>query len=219
MRTVLSTLLAPHASPVFGAAKLVEHEVAALRALHLLGVIQTDADEYDLVETLRITRAKARALMYQVALRNPQSAESVDESLRLALISRQLVRDGQFFLLEVPDPLTMDRLRKRVRVNGDITDGSFSGSVAKLPERALIRLAEDLIPAHVRAEAIRKWSEAGVHDPSWQSAIKEFLLSISKKVVDEAGVSALQSLGHHLRPLFSDAFATLKPFVLQHVKV
>lgn len=52
---VVKILLAPHGSPVFGAAKVVEHEVAALKALKLLSYIAHSADEFDLVERLRGT--------------------------------------------------------------------------------------------------------------------------------------------------------------------
>jgi len=39
----LKDLLVPHFAPVFGAAKLVEHEVAAFRALKLLGYLHSPA--------------------------------------------------------------------------------------------------------------------------------------------------------------------------------
>lgn len=59
----LEIFLAPHTSPVFGAAKSVEHEVAALNALKLLGYLTNNADEFELVESLRVTKPKARALL------------------------------------------------------------------------------------------------------------------------------------------------------------
>ena len=64
LQEALRFLLQPHAAPVFGAAKTVEHEVAALQALKVLGVIRPAADEFDLVESLRVTKTKARSLIY-----------------------------------------------------------------------------------------------------------------------------------------------------------
>ena len=49
LRSAMQYLLRPHAAPVFGAAKTVEHEVAALNALKELSYIAPDADEFDLV--------------------------------------------------------------------------------------------------------------------------------------------------------------------------
>jgi hypothetical protein len=51
LKEAIKFLLDPHASPVFGAAKTIEHEIAAFNALQTLGYIQENADEYDLVES------------------------------------------------------------------------------------------------------------------------------------------------------------------------
>lgn len=80
LREALRLMLRPHAFPVFGAARTIEHEVAALNALKVLGNIKANADEFELVETLRVTKSKARALLYQAALRNgkPLTEDFVD---------------------------------------------------------------------------------------------------------------------------------------------
>lgn len=46
VREAIATLLAPTLRDWFGAAKAVEHEVAAVRALQLLGAIRPNADEF-----------------------------------------------------------------------------------------------------------------------------------------------------------------------------
>jgi len=65
LKDALSCLLHVHASPVFGAAKKIEHEVAAIKALQRLGAISPEPDKYELVIALRVTKAKARSLLYQ----------------------------------------------------------------------------------------------------------------------------------------------------------
>ena len=67
LQKALQFLLKPQAAPVFGAAKTVEHEIAGLQALKVLGVIRPAADEFDLVESLRVTKTKARSLIYHAA--------------------------------------------------------------------------------------------------------------------------------------------------------
>lgn len=68
LRSALHLLLRPHAEPVFGAAKTVEHEVAALNALKTLGYIGHAADEFDLVERLRATKSGSIAKTPEGAL-------------------------------------------------------------------------------------------------------------------------------------------------------
>ena len=58
------------------------------------------------------------------------------------------------YLIEVPYPLVMDKLRQRVRKLGYISDGSFSGSIAKISEDALVALIEDLLDDRIKNEII-----------------------------------------------------------------
>lgn len=93
LQEALQFLLKPHAAPVFGAAKTVEHEIAALQALRVLGIIRPAADEFDLVESLRVTKTKARSLIYHAALRAESSQASIDAALRNALASTSSIEE------------------------------------------------------------------------------------------------------------------------------
>jgi len=112
LRSALRILLKPHTVPVFAAVKVIEHEVAALKALRQLGFLPANFDEYALVETLRVTKQKARSLLYQAALRGTQSEAEYENELRVVLSSPRIQRESKssLFLIEVPQPLTMDRL-------------------------------------------------------------------------------------------------------------
>jgi hypothetical protein len=65
LREALRIMFKAHASPIFGAARVFEHEIAALGALQHLQCLPAQSDEYELVMALRVTRAKARSLLYQ----------------------------------------------------------------------------------------------------------------------------------------------------------
>lgn len=158
----LSVLLSAHAAPVFGAAKPIEHEVAAFRALQSIGVLSSKPDEYELVTTLRVTKPKARALLYQVALRSMPTGRSIDDQLRELLTTPTVLRDYDAVLIEVPDPFQMDMLRQRVRRLGYLSDGSFSGSIARIPLRALSALVADLIPDSAQADVKKALRDQGV---------------------------------------------------------
>ena len=146
LKAALEHLPAAHALPVFGAAKQVEHEVAALRALKILGALPDNADEYTLVTTLHITNAKARNLLYQDALRTLTSPKQIDDALRAIAMQPNAVKDGDLFLLEVPQPVLMDALRQSVRQLDYLTDDSCAESIARFPQRAFAALNEDLVP-------------------------------------------------------------------------
>lgn len=177
----LSMLLKAHASPVFGAAKAVENEVAALRAMQRLGAISADPDEYELVMTLRITRTKARSLLYQSALRSGFSEADIQSALKRLLTAPRVCREGDKVLIEVEDPFMMDCLRQKVRKVGFISDGSFSGSLAKISIPALAALINDLLSTEQQSEAQRRLRAQGVLGDNLTSMI----------------VSAFGALGRH----------------------
>lgn len=198
----LKDMLAPHAAPVFGAAKVVEHEVAAFRALQRLGYLPTQPDEYDLVMALRVTKPKARSLLYQVALRRTFSKEETDAALRQLLSQPRVSKEGDKVLIEVADPLLMDRLRQRVRQLNFISDGSFSGSLAKLPVPALSALIEDLIPEDQRPAICQILKKQGVRGDDRQGLIAAVVGQLGKRAAGTAGERLAEQIGDEIGDFF-----------------
>ena len=75
---------------------------------------------------LRITKAKARSLLYQVALRRSLGKEEIDTALRHPISQPRVIKEGDKVIIEVADPLLMDRLRQRVRQLNHVSDGRLS---------------------------------------------------------------------------------------------
>ena len=200
LKAALEHLLAAHTLPVFGAAKQVEHEVAALRALKMLGAPPDNADEYTLVTTLRITKAKARNLLYQDALRTLTSPQQIDDALRALVVQPTATKDGDLILLEVPQPFLMDALRHRIRQLGFLSDGSFSGSIARLPQRALAALIEELIPPAERQSVAARLRRQGIEGDDLQSLVHG--------LIKTAGRAAAGAAGEHLGATIAENLGT-----------
>ena len=212
LQNIVKVLLKPHASPVFGAVKAVEHEVAALDALKTLGYLDADADEYNLVEGLRVTKAKARALLYNSALRQMGDESEIDSQLRLVVGNCVLCKDGDMFLFEVAQPLTMDRLRQRIRKLGFISDGTFSGSVARIPGDALAALVEALIPLSVveKKAALKKLQAAGYEEKDLKSIIKKITIAAATAFAGKAAGSLVEQSTNELWPFLCGQIEEIK---------
>jgi hypothetical protein len=208
LHDVLKVLLKPHASPVFGAVKVIEHEIAALNALRMLGYLASNADEYSLVEGLRVTKAKARSLLYNSALRQMDDESEVDAQLRLIVGRCILCKDGDMFLFEVPQPLTMDRFRQRVRKLGFISDGTFSGSVARIPGDALVALVEALMPMPEaqKKSTIKKLHAAGYEGKDFASIIKRVAISAASTVGGKVAGYLAEETANVLWPFLTGKF-------------
>ena len=203
LRSALKLLLKPHTISVFAASKLVEHEIAAFNALKTLGYISNDADEFNLVEKLRVTKAKARSLLYQAALREISDLPAEIDAIKKILSNPRMQRDGdKMFLVEVPQPLTMDRLRSRVRTLGFLTDGSFSGSVARMPEAALVALVESLVTEQERATLLAVLISRGLTDTSWRGVLQGAVKKIGSKVAGQAGEAIADECGNAIGAVF-----------------
>lgn len=209
-REALSLLLGVHASPVFGAAKAVEHEVAAFLALQKLGFLSERPDEYELVMALRITKAKARSLLYQVGLRRLQTPEQVDAALRALLSEPRVMKEGDTLFIEVPDPLMMDCLRQRIRKLGFFSDGSFSGSVAKVSSRALAALIAELIPKENRTAVNKQLRQHGVSGDDLPGLVCGALSALGKSAAGGVGEHVGDKIGEFFVNGATSAFVWLR---------
>ena len=63
VRAVLAQLLSQYLNPAFGALPKNEVELLMLNSLAQLGAISAEPQVYELVASLRVTRAKARGLL------------------------------------------------------------------------------------------------------------------------------------------------------------
>lgn len=217
LREILSDLLSVNFTPVFGAAKSIEHEIAAFKAFQCLGVLSANPDEYELVMKLRVTKAKARSLLYQAALRESTIQEGVDDALRSLLSAPRVTKDGDMVLIEVPQPLLMDFLRHRVRALGFISDGSFSGAVAKVPLPAIAALVADLIPAERRKSVESTLRAHGVPGTGLSDLVSGSLSQFGRKVAGAAGAKAGERIGSKLGDFFGEHLDGVFDWIGEHL--
>lgn len=152
---------------------------------------------------LRVTNAKARSLLYQVALRRTLSKEETDAALRQLLSQPRVIKEGDKVIIEVADPLLMDRLRQRVRQLNYISDGSFSGSLAKLPVPALSALIKDLIPENQWPAVCKAHKKLGVRGDGLQGLIAAVVVQLGRRT---AGAEE-EHIAAHIGDSIGDFFA------------
>ena len=105
--------MSPHFQPVFGSSKLIEPELAALRALQRAGLLGVDpVDDFALVNHLRVTRTRARNLLYAVALREVEAELNFQSCLQQLLLHSRIHLDlsNRWVSLEAVDPFLMDKV-------------------------------------------------------------------------------------------------------------
>jgi hypothetical protein len=200
VRAVLTQLLSQYLNPAFGALPKNEVELLMLNSLAQLGAISAEPQVYELVSSLRVTRAKARGLLYNRELRQSSTAD-LDQKIKNLLKRPLLQKDGELFVLEVENPLLADHLRAKLHSLGYLSDGSFSPSLIKLSLAAVCALIESLLTAEEVRRVQAALVAAGAPDSSFKGVLKATLKKLASKIAADSGEALLNKASELMSPI------------------
>lgn len=144
-------------------------------------------------------------------LRTLTSPQQINDVLRALVGQSTATKGGDLIVLEAPQPFLMGSLHHRVRQLVFLSDGSFACSIARLPQRALAALIEDLIrPADHKsvAERLRRQDIEG-------DDLQSLVLGLIKTAGRAAAGSAGEQLGAPLAEGVGVAFKHLNEAIAQ----
>ena len=202
----LREILTRVTQPAFGVLPQRELDLMMFQLMRETGVLEPDASLYSLMTSLRISRAKARNLMFEAEIRETEGGGSLDARVRAAISSpRGFVRDGSYLVLGIENPVVQAHMRERVRALGHITDASFDSTLVRIKPDALAALAEDLMDDDDRSVFREAMIEAGYDkDESLRTALREGLVHLAGLAVGEPaakiGAGYLEDLADFLAP-------------------
>ena len=207
-KAVLAQLLERYLTPAFAALPKNEVELLVLDALEQVGAISADPQLYELVSKLKVTRPKARRLIYDRELRHSSSAD-LDAKVKALLKRPLLQKQGELFVLEVENPLVSDHLRDKVQQLGYVSDGSFSPSLIKLGLEAISALIADLLSAAEQEQVRLALVAAGAPDGSFKGVLKATLKKVASKVAADSGEALMDKAAGYLAPIVDASIAAL----------
>ena len=207
-KAVLAQLLERYLTPAFAALPKNEVELLVLDALEQVGAISADPQLYELVSKLKVTRAKARRLIYDRELRHSSSAD-LDAKVKALLKRPLLQKQGELFVLEVENPLVSDHLRDKVQQLGYVSDGSFSPSLIKLGLEAITALIASLLSTAEQEQVRLALIAAGAPDGSLKGVLKATLKKVASKVAADSGEALMDKAAGYLAPIVDASIAAL----------
>jgi len=202
VKETLNLILTTYLSPAFGSLSKREADILMFTVLERIGYIEENPTLYSLVQKLRVTRSKARNLLYDRELRRLDEKDLdllVKETLKHPLIQKQ----GELFVLEIENPLVIDHLKSKLQSLGHTSDGSFSSSLVKLSDGAIVALLDSLLDDQRKEEVKKEFIKAGLPDKSFKGILKDVLKALGKKAADEAGSKIVEGV---LGPVIDGAF-------------
>lgn len=207
-KVVLAQLLERYLTPAFAALPKNEVELLVLDALEQVGAISADPQLYELVSKLKVTRPKARRLIYDRELRHSSSAD-LDAKVKALLKRPLLQKQGELFVLEVENPLVSDHLRDKVQQLGYVSDGSFSPSLIKLGLEAITALIASLLSTAEQEQVRLALVAAGAPDGSFKGVLKATLKKVASKVAADSGEALMDKAAGYLAPIVDASIAAL----------
>lgn len=207
-RIVLADLFDKFMDPAFGTLPKKEVDLLIFEALEKVGYVDEDSNLYDLVTLLRVTKTKARNLVYDQELRRMDSAQ-LDKKILEALKRPLLQKQGDLFLLQIENPLVSDHLKSKIQKLQFASDGSFSPDIIKLSLNAITALVENVIPEEQRELTRNALIAAGAPDTSFKGVLKSTIKALARRYAQDTGEALVDNVSQFLSPLLDGALETV----------
>jgi len=209
VKSAFIELLGDYLTPAFGAISKRDFDILLFMKLQSLGLIDKSPEIYELVSELKVTRAKARNLLYEAKLR-ASTSEDLDVELKELLTNPIFLKDQDKIGIEIGNPYLIDHLRFKLKKLNHITDGSFSPELVKLTVDAYISLFESFLPETSKQEVLNALIEIGASsDTSFSGVLTSILKKLGTKVADEAGSQVAESIGEYLKPIIDSNISSI----------
>jgi hypothetical protein len=198
-------------NPAFGSLPKKEVEIILFQVLQELKVFDKQPDLYSLLSSLRVTRAKARNLLYESNLRLDVDLE---HELVEALKNPVLLKDNDKVCLEIDNPLLIDHLKHTLKEMDHITDGSFSPDLVKLTPKAFKALLNTKFARVSKKEINKALVACGAEsEVTIKSVLTGVLKKVGNKVASDAGDQVGEKLGDYLGDIFSKGYSSVSEFI------
>lgn len=205
-------------TPSYGSMSKRDFEILLFMKLQELKVIDKDPDLYSLIKNLKISRSRARNLLYEAKMRSSNDKD-LDKELIELLTKPIFLKDGDRIAIEIQNPLITDHFRFKLKELGHITDGSFSPELVKLNYVAYIALADKLSSNEVKANIVKLFVEEGImKDCSFKAVFSEIVKKIGHKIAGKAGEVATDQLFQFLSPITRDSVKYVSKGILDLFK-
>lgn len=208
-KSALINFLQQYLSPAFGALPKNEVELIVLDILEQVRATESNPEVYELVSKLKVTRSKARGLIYARELRK-SSENDLNEKVKSILKKPLLQKNGDLFVLEVENPLVSDHIRSKVQKLGYVSDGSFSPNIVKLSLDAVTALIASFLSKDDQNEVKAALIAAGAPDSSFQGVLKATFKKVANKVASDAGEALLEKASEIISPIIDASIETIQ---------
>ena len=183
LRNALCLIIGTYTNPSFGSMSKHDVDLLLFDSMISLGIINDHPTIYNVMKDLKVTRSKARNLIYEYQLRKIENEEQLSSQLRDILKTPLVSNLSKDVCLEIDNPYLIDYVRNELKILGYVTDGSFHAELVKMSSDAFSELYEKMIPERKRNEIKQKLVALGVkNDTSIKALFPHLIQGVSKTI-------------------------------------
>lgn len=181
MRDILANMVDRYCVPSFGSMSKHDIDLLMFDSMVKMGVISDNPTIYDVMKDLKVTRSKARTLIYEFQLRKIEDDDQLRSQLRKLMKTPLMSTMSKNVCLEVDNPYLVDFIRNELKRLGYITDGSFHTELVKMSTEAFASLYESILSEVSKREIKDKLVKLGVKpDTSLKNLLPHLMVGIAK---------------------------------------
>jgi hypothetical protein len=220
LRRTLKQFFERYRAPAFGALPKREIDLLVFAWMRELEIIEQEATAYSLMTDLRITRTKAMQLLFDSDMRTRGGdEESLNGEVKKAITALRFIKEGNWVILEIENPLVHAHLKSLVQRAKHISDSSFSPSIVKLTPDALADVLVLLWENGVDEQIEKRLKEKGlIKDTSWKGAVVTSLKHLGKRYAGDGIDIISEKLTEEIRPLVDANIDKIIEFVGSYIK-
>jgi len=206
IKSIFIDLIKDYLTPSFGSLSKRDFDILLFMKLQELNVIDKTPELYELISELKVTRSKARNLLYESKLRTLTNND-LENELKNILINPIFLTDTDKLGIEIANPYLIDHLKFKLKKLGHITDGSFSPELVKMTKEAYLSLIEtyfiynDEEKQNIIQELI---NNNIIEDTSFKGLLSSALSKLAYKIAGNAGEEALEEVSEYLSPFVTE---------------
>lgn len=192
---IVAHLVDTYCIPSFGSMSKHDFDLLMFDSMVKIGVISYSPTIYDVMRELKVTRSKARALIYEYQLRKIQDEDQLRDQLRELMKTPLMSTISKNVCLEVDNPYLVDFIRNELKGQGFITDGSFHAELVKMSTDAFAALYENILTDESKRDVKKRLTELGVKP---DVSIKKILPHLMAGVAQTVATAAMGKVGEDI---------------------
>ena len=187
LSSAICKFICAYTEPSLGSMSKHDIDLLMFETMVSLDLIKEDASIYEIMRDLKVTRSKARSLIYEYKLRKTENEEALKVELEKIMEKPLLSNQSSSVQLEVDNPYLIDYIRNELKKLGYVTDGSFHAELVKMSAEAFAELYEKTISDKTKKEINEQLIKLGVKkDTSLKAILPKLLTGVAKSMAKAA---------------------------------